>query len=294
MAEDDSKSQKEDKAVEPSDVIEPAIVEEEKGEKVPEVLEEAVKRKIIVVDSKEKTLDEAISTLRKGEYNVIGVESTEEFFEVTKTQTFREGSEIKAVTPEEYWKIANTPKLDLLITDIDIKDLDGWEFIFRMKFDNRFYEYWETPILVRSDIPITIETVKKMQAERIHDYMPKSVKGKELLAKVDKYFETRSKIAETKKDIVHVAGFRTANEYERLSLAIRIRLIYAHALKTRLEKLKAEEGDADEIKKIQETLYLQNRELIKYERRKREIKNLVKKVKKDDGGNGAEKKPQTS
>ncbi len=291
MAEKESKLEKEDPDVESSVEIKPDSMEEERGEEAQKVPEEAVRRKIIIVDSKDKTLDEALSALRKGEHNVIGVESTEEFFEMTRTQTFRESSDMKAVTPEEYWKIANTPKLDMLITDIDIKDLDGWEFIFRLKFDNRFYEYWETPILVRSDIPITTETVKKIPAESIHDYMPKKVKGKELLAKVDKYFDTRSKIAQTKKKIVHAAGYRAANEYERLTLAIRIRLIYAHALKTKLEKLKAEEGDADEIKKIQETLYLQNRELIKYERRKREIKNLVKKVKKDDGGDGAEEKP---
>jgi CheY-like chemotaxis protein len=260
------------------------------GEETPEE-EEEPKKRIIIVDSQEKSLDEAISALRKGEYTVVGVESAKEFFEVTSQERVqKDDSNLKAINPEEFWELTKGNVPDVLITDLDIKDQYGWEFIFTLKFDNRYYEYRDIPILVRSDEPITIETVKKIQAESIHDYIPKSVKGEALLEKVDKYFETREKLSEKKKEIAEAMGYRAANEYERIALAIRIRLKYLGGLKTKLEDLKKEEGDSSEIKQIQDVFYLQNRELIKYERRKREINKLLKekKVKEDDGGAGTQ------
>jgi CheY-like chemotaxis protein len=253
-----------------------------------EVGEGEVKRRIIVIDSMEKTLDEAIGALRKGEYSVIGVETAEEFFDVTKGKaTANEESDIKAVTPEAYWEIAKGNVPDLLITDLNIRDLDGWELLYRLKFDNRYYEYWNIPIIVRTDAPITIETVKKIPAESIHDYFSKKIKGKELLQKIDKFFETKKKLGDTKKEITDNIGFVVAKEYGRIFLAARIRLKYVYALKARMERLKEEGGDPQEIKNLQDVSYLQNRDVIKYERRKLEIKKTLKekkKVKKIDRG----------
>jgi CheY-like chemotaxis protein len=260
-----------------------AVEEEKEVEEEPVEEEEEIKKRIIIVDSQEKSLDGAISALRKGDYNVIGVESTEEFFEITqKIYSKTEESEIKTVSPEAFWELAKGDAPDLLITDLDLKDLDGWEFVMLLKFDNRHYEFREVPIIVWTDAPITVETVKKVQSESIYDYIPKSVKGKELLQKIDSFFETREKLAERKKEIAEALSYVVANEYERISLAIRVRLKYLHALKTSLESLKSEEGDPDEIKKIQETYYLKNRELIKHERRRREIKHILKTKKQDN------------
>jgi response regulator RpfG family c-di-GMP phosphodiesterase len=255
---------------------------------------EVPKKRIVIIDSTEKTLDEAISALRKGEYTVIGAETTEEFFEVTKWKkaTEKEGdSGIKAVTPDHYWEITKGNVPDLLITDLEIKDMDGWELIFSIKFDNRNYEYWNLPIMVRTEQPITIETAKKFQAESIYDYFPKTLKGKDLLKKIDNLFITKEKLSETKKKIAENLSYTAAKEYERIFLATRIRLKYLHALKTMLNALKEGGGDAQEIRNIQEMVFLQNRDVIKYERRKREIKRKLKEaeVKKDDGG--AENKP---
>jgi CheY-like chemotaxis protein len=275
---------------------EPKPEEEKPGEGIKED-EVEPKKRIIIVDSNEKSLDDAISALRKGEYAVVGVETTKEFFEVTALdRVHKDESNFKAINPEEFWELTKGNVPDLLITDLNINDQYGWEFIFSLKFDNRFYEYRDLPLIVRSDEPITIETVKKIQAESIHDYISKSVKGKELQKKVDKYFETRNKLSEKKKEIAKVLGFRVANEYERISLAIRIRLKYLSALKIQIEGLKKEEGGSGEIKQIEDVFYLQNRELMKYERRKREINKLLKdkKVKEDDGGAGTQPGTETT
>jgi CheY-like chemotaxis protein len=242
------------------------------------VEEEIIKKIIVVVDSKEKTLDSTISALRKREdYQVVGVESTKEFFEVTSIDLEKERkSDVRAITPDEYWKIAKGKVPDLIITDLDLKDLDGWEFIFRLKFDNRYYEYKNAPILVLTDSPIEIETTKKVQAESIHDYIPKSIKGKELLKKVENYFETMEKLGEKKKEFKTLVGHVVASEYVRLSLAVRIRLKYLKSLKKRLEILKEIGGKPSEIKILEDVVYLEKRNIIKYERRKNEIKKLVK------------------
>jgi CheY-like chemotaxis protein len=255
------------------------------GEKVEEgqeeIEEEVPKKRIVVVDSNEKELDKTISALRKGEYTVVGVESAKEFFEITEINIKRDEGDAKAVTPEEYWEMQREGHPDLLITDLDLRDLDGWEFIYRLKYEGRYFEYKEIPIIVRTDVPITIETTKKFQAESIHDYIPKSVKGKELLQKIDKYFDVRERLLERKKEAVPLLGYRVADEYVRISFAIRIRLKYLFALKERLEEIKREGEDQEEIKKLEEIYYLQRRELIKYERRKLEIKKILK-VKKDE------------
>ncbi len=268
-----------DKKVEEAKTPEEAV--EEKAEEKPEEIEEPKKR-IIVVDSKVKSLDDAISALRKGNYIVAGVESTEEFFAITSIESRKlEEKESKAITPEEYWKLSKGAVPDLLITAIDLNDLDGWEFILRLKFDNRYYEYKEMPVIVRTDVPITIETTKKIASESVHDYIPKSIKGKELLEKIDKYFETKQKLEETKKRVVSAAGYRVANEFERISLAIRIKLRYLQALKDKIKLLEDEGGQGLEIKKLEEAIYLGKREIIKYERRRKEIKAILKE-KKDD------------
>ncbi len=257
-----------------------------KGEEPGE--EEELKRWVLIVDSTVKDLDEAISALRKGTYRVVGVESAAEFFEVTKggDEKRTEQSKTKAIAPDEYWMLAkgNTP--DLVICELDLKDLDGWEFIMRLKFDNRYYEYQNVPVMVRTDEPVTVETVKKVQAESIMDYLPKSVKGADLLAKVDKYFEMREKLSAKKGEIAGCISHVVGSEYERISLAIRIRLKYTAALKAEAEKLKEAGAAAAEIKNLEDIVYLETSNIIKYERRRREIKKLLKKkqVKDDDGG----------
>ncbi len=240
--------------------------------------EEEPKRWVLIVDSNEKDLDDAISALRKGKYQGVGVESAEEFFEVTKggDEKRNQQSKKKAITPDEFWTLAkgNTP--DLVITELDIKDLEGWEFIMRLKFDNRFYEYQNVPIMVRTSEPVTVETIKKVQAESIVDYFPKSVKGADLLAKVDKYFEMREKLSKKKGEIAGLISHVVGNEYERLSLAIRIRLKYAAALKAEAEKLREVGAATAEIKNIEDPFYLEKSNIFKYELRRREIKKLLK------------------
>lgn len=240
-----------------------------------------IKKRIFVVDSKEKTLDEAIKALRKGDFNVVGVEGAAEFFHVTSMDIHREESDKKFVTPDEYWQIQWEKVPDLIITDTDLRDHYGWEFIFDLKFDPRYYEYKEVPVIVRSDEAIGVETVKRLQAESIHDYIPKTVKGDELLKKVESYFETLQKLEEAKKEIKKFLGHRVGEEYKRLNLAIRINLKYLAALKKIIEESKKEEGYSGDLKEAEEVYYLRNRELIRYERRKREIKKLLK-VKKDE------------
>lgn len=261
--------------------------EEEPSTETEEGEEEEPRKRIIIVDSKEKSLDRAISILRKGGYSVVGVESREEFLEVMRGGQARERAGDRSVTPEEYWRLQTGELPDLIITDLDLRDYDGWEFIFDLKFDNRYYEYREVPIIVRTEEPITADTVGRVQSESIHDYLPKSMDGKELQKKIDGYFETRAKLAKVKEDITDVLGARVAEEYERITLAARIRLKYIHALQTRVDALKEEGAAADEIKRLEQSLFLQRREAIKYERRRREIKKKLKE-KKDDGSRGSD------
>lgn len=252
--------------------------------------EEEVKKRIVVVDSQEKTLDKTISALRKGEYKVIGVESAKEFFEVTEGKSL---DHTKIEIPDEYYEAISSGLPDLIITDLDLKDLDGWEFIFQLKFENRYYEYREVPILVFTNEPVTPETPKKIQAESIHDYIPKAIKGEELLEKVNRYFELREKLEARKMKFKDAVGYRVAAEYERITLARRIRLKYLGALTSSLEALKNGGGDPAQIKSLEDIIYNEKRNLIKYERRRMEIKKLVKsKVKEDDGGTRTEAKAE--
>lgn len=236
-------------------------------------LEEAIKKRTVIVDSNEKTLDESISALRKGEYNVIGVESAQECLEfLTKT------------IPVTLFRVEEVKLPDLLIIELDLKDADGWKLIADLTLDSKNYLFREVPIIVLTDIPITVETVKKMMAERIHDYISKSsVKGTDLLKKIDQYFETREKLENTKKRISKIS-FQLVEEYERIYFAIRIRLKYINFLKKELERLKEEGGNPSDIKGLEEDIYLQNYDVVKYEKRRREIKKMTKKVKKDDRG----------
>ncbi len=251
--------------------------------------EEKVEKRIVVVDSEEKSLDKTISALRKGGYKVIGVESTKEFFEVTGGKGL---DHTRIEIPDEYYAAISSGLPDLIITDLDLKDLDGWEFIYRLKFENTYYEYKEVPLLVLTNEPITPETPKKIQAESIHDYLPKTIKGEVLLEKVDRYFELREKLNARKMEFKGAVGYRVAAEYERITLARRIRLKYLGALSSSLETLKNTGGDPAQIKGLEDIIHNEKRNIINYERRRMEIKKLVKskKVKEDDRGTRTEAK----
>jgi len=218
-----------------------------------EAVEEEEKKRIVVLDSDEKRLDDVISALRKAGYSAVGVESASELLEVIGKQT-----------------------PDLVITELKLRDMDGWELIFQLKFDNRYYDYWDLPIIVYTSEPITVETVKRVQAERIHDYLPKSLKAEELAERITRYFETREKIGERKEALRKALGYGIADEYERIALARRVRLRYAHALKERLERLREDGAERRELKVLQDHLHLENRQILTYEKRRMEIIKLWK------------------
>jgi|GEM_PF-3988815 len=101
----------------------------------------------------------------------------------------------------------------------------------------------------------------------------------------------REKLSAKKSEIAGAISHVVGAEYERLSLAMRIRLKYTAALKAEAEKLREADAAAQDIKNLEDVVFLEKNNIIKYERRRREIKKLLKKkqVKDDDRGSTAAK-----
>lgn len=122
-----------------------------------------MKKKIFVIDDEIEIVELTKMILEKEGYEVKGTNSSAQIFE-----------QIKDAMP------------DLILLDINMPDMDGWEVLRSIKMDRHF-----------SSIPVVLFTIRSELRDKVHgiqdgayDYITKPFSYDELISRVQKIFQS--------------------------------------------------------------------------------------------------------
>lgn len=151
------------------------------------------KKKIMIVDDELDVIDVVKKMLELEGYEVIGAHSGKECLE-----KMNEG-------------------VDMVLLDILMPEMDGWETLKKMKEDEKFASI---PVSTLTALSLTPEDTKNKPIQLIENYIIKPFTKKELVEKVGEILGREEEIKEIARELEEKVGKDVANEYERLSMAV--------------------------------------------------------------------------
>ncbi|RLF47082.1 MAG: hypothetical protein DRN29_03440 [Thermoplasmata archaeon] len=177
---------------------------------------------------------------------------------------------ITAYDGEECLKKAKKEKPDLILLDILMPKLDGWETLKKLKEDE---ELKDIPVSMLTALPLTPEDTKNKPIDKIENYIVKPFRKEVLLKKIEDIFEREEEAKRIYEQLKKEVGEETAEEYLRLVKAInRHRRLIGVII----------DSAAEEFKQSVRNLILSQKRLIEtMKRRAEEIEKLLKERKKE-------------
>ena len=100
---------------------------------------------------------------------------------------------------------------NLILLDIMMGGIDGWETLRRIKADDRFAEI---PISMLTVRPLTTETLKKERVDSIENYIVKPFSMRELLSKVGEILGMEEHVKKVVAELTSKNLQETAKQYE--------------------------------------------------------------------------------
>jgi len=111
--------------------------------------------------------------------------------------------------------IPETP--DIILLDIMMPGIDGWNTLKTLKLDNRFKEI---PVSMLTALPLTPNDTKKRPIDLIENYIVKPFTKRVLLHKINDILDRKQEIQEMCIRIREEVGEEQAEEYCRLSMTV--------------------------------------------------------------------------
>jgi|Deesub1362A_J573_1020465.scaffolds.fasta_scaffold01078_15 CheY-like chemotaxis protein len=176
---------------------------------------------------------------------------------------------ITAYDGEECLKKAKKEKPDLILLDILMPKLDGWETLKKLKEDE---ELKDIPVSMLTALPLTPEDTRDKPIDKIENYIVKPFRKEVLLKKIEDIFEREEEAKKIYEQLKKEVGEETAEEYLRLVKAInRHRRLIGVII----------DSAAEEFKQSVRNLILSQKRLIEtMKKRAEEIEKLLKERKK--------------
>jgi DNA-binding response OmpR family regulator len=113
---------------------------------------------------------------------ILCIEDEAEMIDLTRLVLEREGFEVLgAVGGSEGLEIIKREKPDLVLLDLMMPDIDGWEVYRQMKADE---ESAQIPVIVVTAKAQSIDKVLGLQVAKVDDYITKPFGPKELLESI--------------------------------------------------------------------------------------------------------------
>jgi two-component system response regulator VicR len=135
-----------------------------KGHKEDEILEPEVRKKVVCIEDEEEMIDLVRLILGRRGFELIG-----------------------AVGGKEGLKTIREIKPDLVLLDLMMPDMDGWEVYQQMKVDE---ELRDIPVIVVTAKAQSIDKVLGLHIAKVDDYITKPFGPQELLESVSRVLGT--------------------------------------------------------------------------------------------------------
>lgn len=205
-----------------------------------------MKKKILIVDDEPEIID-IVKKMLRDKYEVI-----------------------EAYDGEECYKKAKEEKPDLILLDILMPKMNGWETLRKIKEDE---ELKDIPVSMLTALPLTPDDTKDKPIDKIENYIVKPFTRETLLKKIEDIFEREKEARETYEELKKEVGKEVADEYMRLIKAInRHRRLIGVII----------DSAAEEFKQSVRNLIISQKRLIEtMDRRAKEIEKLLEKRKKE-------------
>ena len=150
-------------------------------------------KKILIADDEPEIID-IVKKMLSEKYEVVGVYDGEE--------ALKKAKEIKP---------------DLILLDILMPKMDGWETLKRLKQDE---ELKDIPVSMLTALPLTPEDTYDKPIDYIENYIVKPFTKETLLRKIEDVFEREEEAKKTYEELKKKVGKEVADEYMKLSKAI--------------------------------------------------------------------------
>lgn len=205
-----------------------------------------MKKKVLIADDESEIID-IVKKMLKDKYEVI-----------------------EAYDGEECYRKAKEEKPDLILLDILMPKMDGWETLEKIKADE---EIKDIPVSMLTALPLTPDDTKDKPIDKIENYIVKPFTRGTLLKKLEDIFEREREARETYEELKKEVGEEVADEYMRLVKAInRHRRLIGVII----------DSAAEEFKQSVRNLIISQKRLIEtMDRRAKEIEKLLEKRKKE-------------
>ncbi len=121
---------------------------------------------------------------------ILCIEDEAEMIDLTRLVLEREGFEVfGAVGGTRGLEIVKREKPDLVLLDLMMPDIDGWEVYRQMKADK---ELAKIPVIIVTAKAHSIDKVLGLQVAKVDDYITKPFGPKELLESIQRIFNNQS------------------------------------------------------------------------------------------------------
>lgn len=177
---------------------------------------------------------------------------------------------IEAYSGAECLKKLETERPDLILLDVMMPGMDGWEVLRRMKADPAMRSI---PVAMLTVLHLSEEIIKKKDISGLVDYIFKPFTREGLVGKVGHIIALSSE-AQEKKEKLAAVDKEMAAEYEDVCNCTMLH----ENIKGAVEKILKEKREAGFIKDIlgyQDFLQTESELLQRYEKRKKEIERLL-------------------
>ena len=160
---------------------------------------------------------------------------------------------------------------DLILLDIMMPRLDGWETLNRIRWDERFKSI---PVAMLTAKPLTPEILARKEINELVDYIQKPFTKEKLLRKIDKsLIEDLEQIDETKsKMVASKEGRDKIREYEIAARSERLH----KSLKSTLNEVLDKPDSLFNISEIEEAIETQDKAVDMFKKHRKSIEKSLK------------------
>lgn len=122
-------------------------------------------------------------------YTIVYIEDEQEMIDLVRLILVRKGFDVIGVCGGiEGLKIIENKVPDLVLLDLMLPDIDGWDVYHRMKADEKMRLI---PVIVVTAKAQSIDRVLGLHIARVDDYIAKPFTPKELIKRVQKVMQTQ-------------------------------------------------------------------------------------------------------